>query len=88
MKQAQGTNHNVHAKNIAGRVFSCCCVPGLYTNIKNSGSCVLLTQLSIQLHMIIFQTRTLKNNGMRAFAPLPSPKRAIAICLVHDTGHH
>ena len=28
VKQAQGTNHNVHAKNIAGRVFSCCCVPG------------------------------------------------------------
>ena len=40
MKQAQGTNHNVHAKNIPGRVFSCCCVPGLYTNIKNSGGCV------------------------------------------------
>ena len=28
MKQAQGTNHNVHAKNIAGRIFSCYCVPG------------------------------------------------------------
>jgi len=24
----QETNHNVHAKNTAGRVFSCCCVTG------------------------------------------------------------
>ena len=24
----QGTNHNVHAKNTAGRFFCCCCVTG------------------------------------------------------------